>query len=162
MICRTLPAEDPSRFWTAFSDALRATGVDPEGRDAGFVRGGCADQYHYFVWGPDSLDCHAYGSRQLVIDQLTRSTTKHPALPCDLANCRGIIYVEAAPIPDWTDPVHGKRVALAVAALIDQDTRALLYMPSNALALCTPTTAGALRADWGQVFGLGDPDTRIA
>src|SRR3954468_24905443 len=54
----SLPPPDAPRLERAFLDAMRATGVDVNGRR--FFLDGDADSYHSGIWGEDALDCHAY------------------------------------------------------------------------------------------------------
>ncbi len=160
MLWRRLPEMDEARFWAAFSSALRATGIDPEGREAGFLEGGTESSFHYVVWGTDALDCHAYASPPRECYELgyldLGSLRRGPAdLQQAWDEAGAVMWVESAPMIDIEDATQGRRVALAVAGLIDGETLALWEYRTRRLVPCGPETADLLRRDWERVFDGG-------
>jgi len=142
MLCRKLPPPDEQRYRAVFTRAMLATGVDPSERKIELLQHD-DQRYHVMVWGGDALDCHAYSSPVFKF----RDSDLSSASLSSLSNREyAQVIVEQAPVPVPGDEQASRRVAIAVASLLDTDTIALFHYWSRRLVAVTPETPVLLRS----------------
>ncbi len=140
---RGRPEVDGERFRLIFFRAMAATGSSNPGD-----RWDCMHdeaQFHVFVWGPESLDCHTYfGAGPLLLEL----PPGFEATPLGKLLTEGEItpmFVETAPLCEF-DGVPFRRNALAVAEILTPEAVAICDWWMGRLAPVTSHTSELLRS----------------
>ena len=151
LLSRSLPSPDPARLRTVFFDAMRATGVATRERE--YYVHGDDTSFHFAIWGDDAIDCHAYVRFRFSLHAPEGGEGGAGGADADTALVEllrseyAVIIVEPSPIDCTENPATTRRVALAVADLVNRDTIALLALPENRIITSiTPETISRLRS----------------